>query len=66
MDRKELQNNKVDMECPNRGRTVKVSAATILGHATENCPRCGIRFDGDKKAGRMLDDQIKKMRRKFK
>ena len=66
MDKSELRNNKVDVECPNCGRTVKVSAATILGHGTEKCLRCGVGFEGDRKAGRKLDDQIKKMQRKFK
>lgn len=66
MDRNELWKNKVDTECPSCGRIVRVSAATILGHGTENCPRCGLTLTGDKKAGRKLDDQIKKMQRKFK
>lgn len=66
MDKRELRNNKVDVECPNCRQTVKVSAATILGHGTEKCPHCGIEFEGDKKAGQELDDQIKKMQRKFK
>jgi endogenous inhibitor of DNA gyrase (YacG/DUF329 family) len=66
MNRRELRNNKMDVECPDCGRKVKVSAATILGHGTEKCPHCGLKFEGDKKAGRKLDNHIKKMQRKFK
>lgn len=65
MDRKVLRNNKADVDCSTCSRMVKVSAATLLGHGTEKCPRCGLRFEGDKRAGRNLDNQTKKMRRKF-
>ena len=66
MDRNDPRRNKVDVECPNWGRTVEVSAATILGHDTEKCPRCGSGFEGNRKAGRKLDDRIKKVLRRLK